>query len=76
MLGSIGTMKESEATMRCEYPGCNRTTVRQFCAGHRGWLDFLSGPVANPECSCDAAGPDADGNFDRIPNPECPIHES
>lgn len=27
-------------------------------------------------CSCDAEGPDYFGNFDRIPNPSCPIHES
>lgn len=27
-------------------------------------------------CTCDASAPDHWGNVDRIPNPDCPVHEA
>jgi hypothetical protein len=27
-----------------------------------------------PPCTCGSAGPDADGNYDQIENPDCPRH--
>jgi hypothetical protein len=26
-------------------------------------------------CTCGLEGPDADGNYDLIPDPKCPVHE-
>lgn len=42
-------------------------------------LMYLSNDVAawweQRSCTCNAEGPDAFGNYDRIADPDCPVHE-
>lgn len=75
MLGSVGTMRESEATM-------DPDLMKRWHGGRTGLNPAAdrTGYIApwfraQPECSCGSEGPDSFGNYDRIPNPECPIHE-
>jgi hypothetical protein len=55
-------------TKRGPCPECGQLPGHEMDCSHWGTPDL--------QCSCDSAGPDAFGNYDRIPNPDCPVHEA
>lgn len=71
-------MNVEEAKLAATCSECLARTYRgeECVCADGGDAENYHDALAAGECVCGSEGPDYFGNFDRIPNPSCPIHES